>query len=72
MKPFPKRARTLSNKIRLDNPWNIGKELGDLIDLNWDLVKQAKTLDADWFNVFAAKHHLSPAHIIHTIEKNYL
>lgn len=72
MKLFPKRARTLSNKIRLDNPWNIGKELGDLIDLNWDLVKQAGTLEADWFYAFTTKHCLAPSHVIETIKRNYL
>lgn len=71
-KPFPKRARTLSNKIRLSNPWLLGKELADLIDLNWDLVKQANTLDADWFHVFTAKHHLASSHVIDTIERTYL
>ena len=71
-KSFPKRARTLSNKIRLDNPWGIGKQLGDLIDLNWDLVKQAGTLDADWFHEFTKKYSLASHHVINTIEKNYL
>ena len=72
LKSFPKRARTLSNKIRLDNPWGLGKELADLIDLNWDLVKQANTLDADWFHAFTAKYSLGAYHVINTINQHYL
>lgn len=71
-KPFPKRARTLSNKIRHTDPWGLGKELADLIDLNWDLVKQGNTLDADWFHAFTQKYSLNTKNVIHTLECYYL
>lgn len=72
MKPFPKRARTLSKKIRLDNPWNMGKELGDLIDLNWDTLKQTNSFEVEWFYTLAKKHHLSSSYVIDMINHNYL
>jgi hypothetical protein len=72
MKTFPKRSRTLSNKIRKNNPWGFGNELGDLIDLHWDSIKQANTLDFEWFVALTKRKYLAASYVLSVINKEYL
>ena len=46
-KKLPTKSTTLSNKIRNDNPWGfrcnddkLSKELADIIDNNWTIIKE--------------------------------